>query len=78
MSINKYHLIQEIDGISPDDVVITQVEQVGNNIKICWSEYDDRHNCLMECEHIILGTDNKPSEQKNIIIVTEQIGITKD
>ena len=73
MNMSKDHLIQEIDGISPDDVVITQIEQVDNNIKICWIEYDDRYqNSLMECEHIILNIDNKPSEQKDIIIVTEQ------
>lgn len=72
MKIFKDHFIQEVDGISPDDVVITQVEQVGNNIKICWEEWDDIHNCLMECEQIIMNIDNKPSEQKDTIIVTEQ------
>ncbi len=75
--MNKDHLVQEIDGISADDVVITQVEQIGNNVKICFLEWDDGNNCLMHCEHIIVNIDNKPSEQKDMIIVTEQ-RITKD
>ena len=71
MKISKDHLVQEIDGISPDDVVITQVEFCNKNIKICYMDYDESLG-MMECEHVILNIDNAPSEQKDIIIVNER------
>ena len=72
MNISKDHFIQEIDGISADDVIITQIEIIGSNIKICFLEWDDKNNCLLECEHIITNIDNVPSKQKDTIIITER------
>ena len=68
--MSKDHFIQEIDGMSQDNVVITQVEQIGNNIKICFLEWDDKNNCLLQCEHIVLYINNESSKQKDVIIVT--------
>ena len=72
MNIAKEKLIQEIDGISPDDVVIIEVQTIGNHMKIRWMEWSDDAQSLLECEHIIKNFGNKPSGQEDIIIVNER------
>lgn len=69
MKIFRNHFIQELDGLSHDDVTITGVDFHRNSIRIRWVDYDDNGN-ILECEHIITDIDNKPSEQKDIIIIT--------